>query len=180
MRKFNQLEKQIIKRLVSHPILAEEGMIRTSVFLEDNYIGQKHDLSMLIKSDEKLVIISGPQPREEFKEKIVLIITMFILFRDLREEGMLSIVGDSQNISGALGEQYKDGQSVKLTDDIARIIMEYFNNLIFISEEVRQFVNNDFRDQEQIRYREMMFVAVGALIVSVLLGLWGILKDVFN
>jgi len=181
VRQFSGLEKQIIQELVNHPVGAKEGMIRVSKFLEDHYVGPTHDLSIFINMDKKSVLISVPQPGDLLiREKVILIATLFNLLRDLREEGKLSLIGETKNITGSLGNQFKNGQTLELTSDLGNIIIDYFDKLILISEDLRHLVNTGFKDPEHERHRQTMIVSVAALIIAVLLGLWGIFKDVFQ
>jgi|GEM_PF-5449855 len=177
MRKFNLLEKEFISKMVDHPMLINDGVLRTSVFLDSTYVGPNHKISLLFSAQKKMVIVSFPKEGNESNQALILIMTFFLLLRDLEKEGLLCCTGDSSFLNSALGTQYNTGKNVSLSSDLIPIANKYFDNILLISEDLKDLVKNDFKSREEIKYKQTMVLAVGALIVSVLLGLWGVLKD---
>ena len=178
MRTFNSKEKEILKKMMAHPMLFKQGVLRPSVFLDSHYVGPNHKISLFFKSSENLVMLSFPKEGNESNEALLFIMVFFLLLRDLEKEGLLSCTGDSTDLNASIGSQYTEGNNVKLSADIAPIVCKYFDNILIISEDLKEIVKNNFKSKDEQRYREMRSVAVGALIISVLLGLWGVCKDI--
>lgn len=180
MRRFSNNEKQIIKEIVCHPVGVEEGLIQVAAFIEDHYIGPGRDLTLLIQVPEKKVYVSLPEnDKVNLRKKLILTLTIFNLLRDLQQEGKIALIGESQKESVALGDQFKEGQTVNIPEPIAGFVIDCFTKYVLVSEDLKHLVETGFEDPERIRHKQTMIVAIIALIISVLLGLWGVFRDVF-
>jgi|LGOV01.1.fsa_nt_gb hypothetical protein len=179
-RQFNNTEKQIIEEIVKYPVGVEEGLFQIAAFLEDHYIGPERDLTLRIQVPEKKVYVSIPEnDKVNLRKKLIITLTIFYLLRDLQQEGKITLIGESQKESVELGDQFKEGQTANIPEPIAGFVIDCFAKYVLVTEDLKHLVETGFEDPERIRHKQTMIIAIIALIVSVLLGLWGVFRDLF-
>lgn len=178
MRKFNLLEKEIIEKLVNSPALNEQGLILCSKFLEDNYVGERFDMSLAVKCSEKKVLMLLPK-KENFerfrREKIIFVITFFNLIKDLQNERQIYLIGDNDK-EGLLGPQFSE--KISFAKDLDEIICDSFFKLIAVSQDLVEYVKNDFKTGEEIRHNETLRISKIGIWVAIIIGLSGIILSI--
>lgn len=179
MRKFNSLERDIIEKLVKSPALNEQGLILCSTFLEDNYVGEQHDMSLAVKCIEKKVLMLLPK-KENFeklrREKIIFVITFFNLIKDLQEERKIYLIGDNDK-EGLLGPQYSE--KISFSIDLDKVICDTFFKLIAVSQDLVDYVKKGFKTDEEIRHNETLQISKIGIWVAIFIGLSGILLSIY-
>lgn len=171
MRNLNNLEKKV---LVSHPHTSEQGLVQMATVVDDYFLGPKNGISVLIDSKNDNVAMSIPEnDMEILRSKFLIVIIVFNVLKYLTDEGLILIIGEQQKQIG-LGSQYKDGQISFIPDPIAKYIEENLTKYILVTEELRNIVLANYRDAEHIRHQQTIYISVVALIMSILLGLYGV------
>jgi hypothetical protein len=160
MRKFSSLEKEILEKLVNSRALNEQGLLLCSKFLEDNYVGQAFELSLMVSSTKRKVFIVIPSNKsnyEEFqREKLIFIITFFNLIEELKAERKIYLIGDGRG-DVILGPQFDN--KITLAQDIDNIICDSFFKLITVTEELRELVRNNFQSLDEIHHIQNIEIA---------------------
>lgn len=164
MRKLSSLEKEILDKLINSPALKEQGLILCAKFLEDNYIGKDFEMSLLVKCSTKQVFMSIPKKKQDFDEfqrkKTIFIITFFNLIKDLQDGRRLYLIGDDDK-EGILGPEFE--VKVNFAPDLNSIICDTFFKLIYVSEDLIDFVKNDFQTVDELQHKENLKVASSSL-----------------
>lgn len=174
MRKLNDLEKKVLKVLVSHHHCSEQGLVQMATLVDDHFLGPKHGISVMINSDNDQVAMSIPENDiEMLRSKFISVITVFNILKYLTDEGLIVIVGEPQKRI-ALGTQYKEGQTSFIPDPISKFIAENLTKYVLVTEELKNIVLSNYRDAEHIRHQQTVYISVAALIVSILLGLYSV------
>ena len=75
-------------------------------------------------------------------------------------------------------EQFTEGTTIEIPRPLNSFTIDSFKKYILVSEDLKEFVDSGFRTPEEIRHKKSITVAVVALITSILLGLWGIFRDI--
>jgi len=164
MRKYSSLEKEILEKLINSKALNEQGLLLCSKFLEDNYIGEDFKLSLMVGCTLKKVFIVIPS--EEFKdekfrrEKVIFIIAFFNLIEELKMERKIYLIGDGTG-DVILGPQFDN--KISLSQDLDNIICNSFFKLIAITEDLKEFVKNNFQSVEEIQHIQNIEIANLAL-----------------
>jgi hypothetical protein len=181
MRKFNNLEKQFLRQIVSSKMYLEQGVLRPSVFLDEHYVGPQHSLSMLFHLDGQRILISYPKRNANETRPLLIVVTFFYLLNFLEKDGLIYWLESSpEKPSGvAQGEQYTDGHNILITGEFTQVIRSYFLNIFVPTQDLVDLVKNNFITDEELRHRRNFRISVIALSVSILLGLWGVLRDLF-
>jgi len=182
MRKFTVLEKELLKNMIASKMLRDQRVIRTCVFLEEYYIGAEHGVSILFQSDGKPVIISYPKSNAENTAPLLLIVTFLKLLQYLESQSVITWIDEpeGQTAEKALGKQFPNGCNVALSPELTTLASQTFENTFMVTQDLIDLVNNGFREPEEIRHRQTVFFTACALLVSILLGLWGVFRDVFQ
>ena len=178
-REYSDTEKQIITALVNDPARREQGLVLIAKFIDDYFIGPEWGMSlMILRKPERKVAVSIPEKdKAALLKKTTFTLTLFILLQDLQKEGLLILIGDSETENQMLGTEFKEGQTMEIPEPVAGIIADSLTKFAFASESLKQLVANDFKSPEQLRHQQTMVVAMIAIAVSFLLGIWGVLRD---
>lgn len=173
MRNLSDLEKQVLKALVNHPHCSEQGLVQMATVVDDHFMGSARGVSVLVDSGNKQVLMSIPEhDNEALRSKFLIVITVFNVLKYLNEEGLIVVLGDKlQGIS--LGSQYSDGQTSFIPSPIADYIEENLTKYVLVTEELRNIVSSEYRDAEHIRHRQTIIISVLAIIISLILGVYG-------
>lgn len=178
-RAYSDTEKKIITAIVNDPSRNEEGMVLIARFIDDHFIGPKWGISVIIqRKPVRKVMLSIPEKDKiTLQKKTIFTLTLFYLLQDLQEQGLLTLIGDSESENQQLGSQFKDGQTIDLPEPVAGIITDSLTKFAFASENLTQLVANDFKSPEQRRHQQTMVAAWISIVVAFLLGLWGVWRD---
>ncbi len=68
-------------------------------------------------------------------------------------------------------------EAVNLEEHVYNIIMDLFTGLLFVTEELKVLVKNNFKSSEDIRYRNNQIATWTSIIMAFLFGLYGIFRD---
>ena len=182
MRKFTILEKELIGNMISCKMFLDQNVIRTNVFLCEYYIGPEHDISITFPKDSEQVIISYPKSDAENVYPLTLFVTFLKLLQYLESQGVVIWIDEPEGKTQgkALGKQFPNGHNVALSPGLATIAALTFENTFVVTQDLINLVNNSFRETDEIRHRQTLFYSACALFVAILLGLWGIFRDVFQ
>jgi len=173
MRTLNDLEKKVLKVLVSNHHYSDQGLVQMATVV-DHFLGPKHGISVMVNLDDNQVAMSIPENDiEMLRSKFLTVITVFNILKYLTDEGLIVIVGEPQNRI-ALGNQYKEGQTSFIPDPISKYIADNLTKYVLVTEELKNIVLSNYRDAEHIRHQQTVYISVAALIVSILLGLYGV------
>lgn len=107
------------------------------------------------------------------RSKFLTVITVFNILKYLTDEGLILIIGEQQQSIG-IGNQYKEGQTSFVPEPISNYIADNLTKYILVTEELKSIVLSKYRDAEHIRHQKTVRISVAALIVSILLGLYGV------
>ncbi len=174
MRKLNNLEKKVLKVLVNHHHCSEQGLVQMATVVDDHFLGPRHGISVLVDSKNDQVLMSILENDVEMlRSKFITVITVFNILKYLTDEGLIVIVGEPQK-SIALGNQFKEGQTSPIPDPISKYIADNLTKYVLVTEELKHIVSSNYRDSEHIRHQQTKYISVAALIVSILLGLYGV------
>jgi len=174
MRNLNDLEKKVLKVLVSHPHCSEQGLVQVATVVDDYFLGPENGISLMVDSDNNQVFMSIPENDEEIlRSKFLTVITVFNTLKFLTDEGLILIVGEQQN-SISLGNQYKEGKTSTVPNPISDYIADNLTKYILVTEELKSFVLANYKDAEHLRHQQTLYISVVALIVSILLGFYGV------
>ena len=174
MRNFSKEEENILNQLISSNTLKLEGMILFDVFLEDYFFGDEHNSNIYVDSGTQEVFLSiRSDDIVERREETVRVIVMVNLLMNLMDLGIISFIGMQNEIKKCSGQQYNN-TLVKIDQPISSFLLEKLGNFILPSEELKELVNNNFKNLEAIRHRQTMILAIVAIAVSLLIGLLGI------
>lgn len=179
MRKLNALEKEIVIKLVNYRIFQEEGMALCFKFLEDNYIGSDFNLSIAIQGKEVMLLTptSIPDSANFRREKIVLIITFFSLITELNELGKIKLIG--HDVRDCLFGPVYDNKST-FTPDINELIINPIFKFILLSQELIEYVKQDFRTEDEIHYNQTLNLSKFGLYIALSLGIVGIAINIIQ
>jgi len=179
MRKFSNVEKDIIRELTTHEALTTEGLIQVVVFIEDLLIEPENNLSLLLRPSESSVYVSFPEEElETARGKFIQVVTVLNLLRELQSQGKIVLLGESTKSDKALGNQFAEGTTMEIPQPLAKFAIDSLEKYILVSEDLKEFIDSDFRTPEEIRHKKSITVAIVALVVSILIGLWGIFRDI--
>ena len=179
MRKFSNVEKRIIRKLTTHEALTTEGLIQVGVFIEDLLIEPENNLSLLLSPSESSAYVSFPEEElETARDKFIQVVTVLNLLRELQSEGKIVLLGESTESYKGAGNQFDEGITMKIPQPLANFATGSWEKYILVSEDLKEFVDADFRTPEEIRHKKSITVAIVALVVSILLGLWGVFHDI--
>lgn len=182
MRKFNTLEKQFLRQIISSRMYLEQGVLRPSVFLDEHYVGPRHALSILFHHDGQRIIISFPKRSSNETRPLLVVATFFHLLNFLEKDGLIYWLEPSspeRPFGVAQGEQYTDGHNILISGEFAQNIRDKFLNVFVPTQDLVDLIKNNFMNDEELRHRRNFRISVIALSTSILLGLWGVLKDLF-
>jgi hypothetical protein len=179
MRKFNSLEREIIEKLVNSPALNEQGLVLCSKFLGDNYIGKDYNISLAVKCKDKKVLMLLPR-KDNFeklqREKVIFVITFFSLIKELQDERKIYLVGAIDE-EGLLGPEFSE--KISFAKDLDKIICDTFFKLITVSQDLVEYVKNDFKTDEEIRHNETLVISKVGILAAILIGLSGIILSLY-
>lgn len=174
MRKFSKEEENILNQLINSNTLKLEGMILFDVFLEDYFFGDEHNSNICVDSSTQKVFLSIKSDGiVERRKETVRVIVLVNLLMNLVDLGMISFIGKQNEIKKCSGQKYNN-TLVKIDQPISNFLLEKLGNFILPSEELKELVNNNFKNSEAIRHRQAMILAIIAIAVSLLIGLLGI------
>lgn len=174
MRHLNDLEKKVLKVLASHPHCSEQGLVQMATVVDDHFLGPNYGISLMVGADNDQVFMSIPENDVEMlRSKFLTVITVFNILKFLTDEGLILILGEQQKSIG-LGNQYKEGQTSLVPNPISHYIADNLTKYILVTEELKGIVLSNFRDAEHLRHQQTVYISVAALIVSILLGLYGV------
>jgi len=174
MRNFSKEEKNILNQLINSNTLKTEDMILFEVFLEDYFFGDEHNSNIYVSSDTQEVFLSiKSDDVVKRRKETVRVIVMVNLLMELMNLGLISFIGEQNEIEKCSGQQYNNAL-VKIDQPISSFLLEKLGNFILPSEELRVLVNSNFKNSEEIRHRQTMILAIVAIAVSLLIGLLGI------
>lgn len=71
-------------------------------------------------------------------------------------------------------------EAVNLEEHIYNIIINLFTGLLFVTEELKELVKNNFKLSEDIRYRNNQIATWASIIIAFFFGLYGIFRDLSN
>lgn len=180
MRKLSKLEKNVAKVLLNHSHVTEQGLVQFASVVDDNFIGESKGISIALLLNESKVAISVPDKEvDKLREKFLLVISIFNFLEYLAKEGLIIFVGEEKT-QGSLGDQYKDGQTTFIPAPLSMFVLENFTKYILVTEELRDIVNSNFKDHNQVRHQQATTISVIALIVSISLGLYGVFSSHSN
>ncbi len=179
MRKFSNLEKDIIKSLIKHDHVREQGLIQMATLVNDFNTEHDYNLSILIDSTRNQVMLSIPETTAtSLRKKSLIVITIFNLLQFLVNEGLIIIVGEKQGLS--LGQQYNNGQTSQIPEPIANFILENLTKYILVSEELNDMASSNFKSLEQIHHKEIIIISIIALLISMCLGIYSVYNSYEN
>lgn len=174
MRNLNDLEKKVLDVLVKHPHCSEQGLVGMGTVLGDHFFGLEHGISVLVGSNNNQVMMSIPENDVEMRRlKFLTVITVFNILKYLTDEGLILVVGEQQNSIG-IGEQYQEGNTSFIPDPISGYIAENLTKYVLVTEELKAIVVSNYRGVDDMRHQQTVYISVVALIVSILLGLYGV------
>jgi len=180
MRKLNLLEKEIVDKLVNSAALKKQGLYLCSKFLEDNYVGEKFEMSLAVKCKDKKVLMLIPKKETNFEDiqrgKVIFIITFFNLIKDLQDARKIYLIGDNDK-EGLLGPEFSE--KISFAPDLDSIICDTFFKLIAVSQDLIEFANNGFRTDEEIRHNQTLKISRLGIWIAILLGLSSIILSLY-
>lgn len=172
MRQLSDFEKQVIRDLVGHSALKEQGLVLFALYLESCHFGPAHDASLMYTPEGRVYISTLNEDTDQARKKFVSSITLFNLFRELRNDGLIILLGDSKP-QGCLGSQYQEGTTFEISSPINSFICEALTKYVMVTEELSQLVKNNFKSLEEKRHDETKLISYIAIGVSLVLGLTG-------
>jgi len=180
MKKFTLLEKQLLQEIISSEMYHAQGVIRPSVFLDEYHVGPDHDLSILFGPDCHKVMVSYPKRDSNETAPLLLIVTFVHLLKRLEHDGLIYWVSEplEKTVNKAQGSQYTDGNNILLPSSIGGYLQDQFTNIFTPTEDLLDLVKNNFTTPDERRFLWTLRVSIAALVLSALLGLWGIYRDV--
>jgi len=174
MRKLNELEKKVLKVLVNHRHYSEQGLVQVATVVDDHFLGPNNGISLMVDSGNDQVYMSIPEKDvKNLRTKFLTVIAVFNILKYLTDEGLIIIIGEQQKSIG-FGEQYKDGQTSTVPKPISTFIADNLTKYILVTEELKGIVLSNYQDAEHLRHKETLYISICALVVSVLLGLYGV------
>jgi len=156
MRKFSNVEKRIIRELITHEALATESLIQVGVFIEDLLIEPDNNLSLLLRPSESAVYVSFPEEElETARDKFIQVVTVLNLLRELQLEGKIVLLGESTKSDKESGNQFAEGTTMEIPQPLANFATDSLEKYILVSEDLKEFVDADFRTPEEIRHKKI-------------------------
>jgi len=179
LRRLSNLEEEVVQRLVAHSGLAEQGLVQFASVLEGKYLGPDTDVSILGLADKSRIGISvNNVDKPEAMQRFVQTLEVFHLFQCLESEGLIVFLDSGESAGDfQLGSQHKDGHTVWAPNPLASFVYENLKRFIMVTEELRQYVRNGCRSEEQIRHTQTLRISVAALVLALALGAYGAWRD---
>lgn len=138
MKKFTQLEKQLLREIVSSDMYHAQGVIRPSVFLDEYHVGPNHDVSIMFGPDCHKVMISYPKKNSDETAPLLLVVTFVHLLKRLENEGLIYWVSEplEKAVNKAQGMQYANGNNILLPSSIGGYLQDQFTNIFAPTEDL--------------------------------------------
>lgn len=190
MRRFNKREQCIIKNLI-------KGFGSSLQYLPINafdYIFQSNNIEMHPQNPDELIFYFKNQCSIDL-DKIISIskelIEIAVLIQYLQQEGLILNynIGTTKNLNNSIAYQhnkYTFPLSVKIPSDIGITLLSCNTNPIFIVENLKELVNNNFKTFEDLsleesrKQTENSFKAVRLSLVSIVISLITLLLTFLN
>lgn len=177
MRRLSELEKQICHSLLKNKDLKREGSVSVCNFFtafsqeKENDLG---DLALGFKGKRAyLAIKKSKEQDKERRRKLIFIVTFFKIFQTLEEERYLYLFGDSEKESWMCGDP-QGKEMIALPLGLSAFIEYSFEKMIFVTQDLTEYVENNFCSKEDIHHREskkLAWLAIGVAVAIALLGL---------
>ena len=175
MRKFGKEEQIILKKLVGSDVLKSEDMILLDVFLEKNFFSNDHSKSILVDPNAKKAELSmSSSDKDECRKEIIEVTRLVNLLIDIEKLGLVSFIGDDNQVKNTIGHQYPNGITINLVSPLSTFLYKKIGNFILPSEGLIELIDNEFISIEEIRHNETMFWTRFAIFIAMVIGLIGI------
>jgi hypothetical protein len=193
MRQLSSSERETIKHLVEKPTTLE------------NLLGNiNDDLVFRINKPQKEVVLLRVKPEigkttdiaNDFAsfwlQRLLFISTLIKLLHYLEQNGyiishLLTYEYNEPYYLGKLREHFNRSE-VSLNDNtykyddefLIEFITKYCFRIIYPTEELKIYVRNKFRTPEEIRFSKTYHLAIYAIIISIIIGIGGLLIAIFD
>ncbi|MGE6475094.1 hypothetical protein [Psychrobacter sp. NPDC078631] len=175
MRKFGKEEQSILKKLVETDVLRNEGMVLLDVFLEKNFFSNEYSKSILVDPNARKAQLSmSSSDKDECRKEIIEVTRLVNLLIDIEKLGLVSFIGDENQVKNAIGYQYPKGITIDLVSPLSIFLYTKIGNFILPSEGLIELVDNDFMSTEEIRHNETMYWTRFAIFIAIVIGVIGI------
>lgn len=173
MTKYGKFEKLVINKLIN-------GVNNMIELCSDILVHAKININFGEKEAGLFLSDSGYDDiliKKEVDEISSKIITIIKLINDLNNEGYIILYKSSIN----LGDPFTFGPEIgacrehKFADrHIINLLLDCIDKRIIITQSLHDYVNHNYRNDEEIRHRRTMNVAWSAIIFSFMVGIAGI------
>ena len=179
MRHLNNREKQIINHLVKE-FSIEKYLLDFNDFL-CKILKQKHS-SIEFKNTYDLTIRAPDQNVNKYANEIIEIV---FLIDTLRKEHYISLISDDIKglfeplVIGVLNEE-QDGEVILSDENFFNLFNKLYASKLYLSAALIDLNNNNFVTDEEKRHKKIMKATWTSIIVAFLIGVSGILINIFQ
>lgn len=145
------------------------------VFLEKNFFSNDYSKSILVDPNSKKELLSmNSSDKDKCRREIIEITRLVNLLINIEKLGLISFIGDENQIKNTIGNQYNKGITIDLVPPLSTFLYTKIGNFILPSEELKELVNNNFKSSEEIHRNETMYWTRFAIFVAIIIGIIGI------
>ncbi len=187
MRTLSKFERKVVKKLCEkHQIfgdLFEKDFLQDLIIeLTNDTINEKYEIKFLIKKE---VLDSDELFWEKMREVTERIVQTINLLNYLKSQAYIFSfkVAHGFSVHGLIGlkevvKDYQDNSAKYIETPYPDIktynfIFEYVDNVFASTEALKDYIKKGFRTKEQVRHRQILYVAWTAIFVTALIGLIG-------
>lgn len=170
---FSNKEKTILKKLIDSSTLRDEGIILLDVFLEDEFFGDSHNVNIGVDKNNNKIFLSI-KPTDVLKSRRITVNTIVLinLLMNLESSRLIAFIDNGSKIGKTSGTQYSN--TIELPISLSNFLCEKIGDFILPSETLRELVNNNFKNDEEIRHNETMYWTRFAIFIAMVIGVIGI------
>lgn len=182
MRQFTQKEKEFLREMISMQNTREIGVFSYRELLQKLVNDNNNEFALVVgyggcaQCEVLVPHQSTDNLTTELAQKyIILILVLFRLIDYLNSNSLIYAEGESAKKDTIVGIPNPSNNRSGLTFELSDLIFKYLDRVVYIGEDIRYLVENDFVTEDEKRHKETIKKAECGIAVAIAIGVVGII-----